>query len=161
MPELRKCLYKNTLWICEYGEKWPTGVSKLIDAEELPAAHGERSCAQHIPHMAVVSSQRRSYTKMGGGEGCEIHWLYLGEDSSMVENANAEAGDQTSKGISDYADLCDVVAALGQLLKSVADLARYTFATQLNAVICETASIALGNDNVKLFLGKSLMEGSA
>ena len=86
--------------------------SKLVDAKQLSAAHGKRSCSQDVPYVAVVAFEGRSHAEMWCREGREVlesqytvwwghdrgtyDWLYLLEDASVIEQTDGIACDQAS-----------------------------------------------------------------
>jgi hypothetical protein len=66
--------------------------------------------------VAVVSSERRPHAEMWCCEGGEVDGLYLVEDASAVQQADDEARNEAAVGVTNEADLREIVSSVLQLL---------------------------------------------
>jgi hypothetical protein len=89
------------------------------------------------------------------------HWLYLLENASAVQEAYGESSDETTKGIPYHADLLDIMPILLEFFERLLNLVCDSFATCVDTIVREAASVALRHQDLELVFGESLAQGSA
>jgi hypothetical protein len=119
----------------------------------------EGSGTEDVPDGVVEADQRSAHAEMGCGEGGEVDGGDFVKDALVVEYADDIAGDQASKGVARYAQLGDVDALGLQTIELFLNLLGDTFAANLDAIVGEVASVALGHEDVDLVLGVGFEEG--
>lgn len=159
MLELGQRPHEDAVRVRQNTEQGLSRVAEGVDHEQLSPRHGDRPRTQDVPHVVVDALQRRAHADMRRHEGREIDGLELVQPSARVEQTQGVPGDDTSQGVSDHAQLLDVVPARGQLLQGLFDLVRDALATKLDPIVGETSGIAFCGENNQTVLAVSFAEG--
>jgi len=71
----------------------------------------------------------------------------------VIEQTNGISGDQSTKGVSNDTQLPHSVPVPRQLFQLLLNLRRDALAAQFNAIVCEAAGVALGDENMQAVFG--------
>ena len=103
--------------------------------------------------MIVVPEQWCTDPQMWCCECCEVYWLYSLEPPFAMEETDGISSHQTTQRVSYNTNLLDALSLCCQLFQLLLNLLRDSFTAKLDAIVCEAAGIAFGDEDVKFVFG--------